>query len=106
MFETDVLTAHHGMPPTAVLPSTTEQVSETIRFCGAHGVEVVPCGAGTPPLGGTIHQEDVVVLGVSKMNRVPETDLRNRVVRSRSGATNPAISQAILPDGFFYASDP
>jgi len=83
-----------------------EQVSEIMRFCCAHGIKVVPRGAGTSPSGGAIPQEDAIVLGVSKMNRILETALQNRVVRLQSGATNLAISQAVLPDGFFYAADP
>src|SRR3954465_7404414 len=69
-FETDALTAYRRMPMAVVLPSTTEQVSAVLKFCNQHGVKVVPRGAGTSLAGGAIPQEDAIVLGVSKMNKV------------------------------------
>src|SRR5690349_841483 len=105
-FETDALTAYRQMPLAVVLPATTEEVSAVLRFCHEHGVKVVPRGAGTSLSGGAIPQEDAIVLGVSKMNRILETDLANRTARVQAGVTNLAISQAVSPEGFFYAPDP
>src|SRR3954468_12450709 len=105
-FETDALTAYRKMPLAVVLPSTTEEVAAVLRFCHEHGVKVVPRGAGTSLAGGAIPQEDGIVLGVSKMNRVLDVDFANRTVRAQAGVTNLAISQAVAPEGFFYAPDP
>src|SRR3712207_6031407 len=73
-FETDALTAYRKMPLAVVLPSTTEEVSAVLRFCHANGVKVVARGAGTSLAGGAIPQEDAIVLGVAKMNRVLSVD--------------------------------
>jgi len=105
-FETDALTAYRKMPLAVALPSTTEEVSAVLKFCHQHGVKVVPRGAGTSLCGGAIAQEDAIILGVSKMNRVLEVDFESRTVRVQSGVTNLAISQAVSPEGFFYAPDP
>ncbi|MFL5157100.1 MAG: FAD-binding protein, partial [Microvirga sp.] len=105
-FETDALTAYRKMPLAVVLPSTTAEVSAVLKFCHAHGVKVVPRGAGTSLCGGAIPQEDAIILGVAKMNRVLETDFANRTVRVQAGVTNLAISQEVAPEGFFYAPDP
>jgi glycolate oxidase len=105
-FETDALTAYRQMPLAVVLPSTTEEVCEILKFCQAHGVKVVPRGAGTSLCGGAIAQEDAIILGVAKMNRVLELDFANRTARVQSGITNLAISQEVTPEGFFYAPDP
>jgi len=80
-FETDALTAYRKMPLAVVLPSTTEEVSQVLRFCRDHGVKVVARGAGTSLCGGAIAQEDAIILGVSKMNRVLEMDFANRAAR-------------------------
>jgi glycolate oxidase len=77
-----------------------------LRFCNEKGVKVVPRGAGTSLAGGAIPQEDAIVLGVSKMNRVLKVDFENRTARVQSGITNLAISQAVAHEGFFYAPDP
>src|SRR4029079_12155894 len=77
-----------------------------MRFCGAEGVKIVPRGAGTSLAGGAIAQEDAIILGVAKMNRVLDIDFQNRTARVQSGITNLAITQAIAHEGFFYAPDP
>jgi glycolate oxidase len=105
-FETDALTAYRRMPLAVVLPSTTEEVSGILRFCHQHGVKVVPRGAGTSLAGGAIPQEDAIILGVAKMNRMIAVDFANRTARVQSGMTNLAISQAVAHEGFFYAPDP
>jgi glycolate oxidase len=105
-FETDALTAYRRLPLAVVLPSTTEEVAAVLRFCYEKGVKVVPRGAGTSLAGGAIPQEDAIVLGVAKMNRVLNVDFENRAARVQSGITNLAISQAVAHEGFFYAPDP
>src|SRR3954469_9956454 len=77
-FETDGLTAYRKLPLAVVLPSTTEEVSAVMRFCHENGVKVVARGAGTSLSGGAIAQEDAIILGVAKMNRVLDIDFQNR----------------------------
>jgi glycolate oxidase len=105
-FETDGLTAYRQIPLAVVLPSSTQEVSAVMRFCHAHGVKIVPRGAGTSLCGGAIPQADAIVLGVAKMNRILETDFENRTVRVQAGTTNLGISQAVAHENFFYAPDP
>ena len=105
-FETDALTAYRKMPLAVVLPSSTEEVARVLRFCHQNGVKVVPRGAGTSLAGGAIPQEDAIVLGVAKMNRVIDVSFANRAARVQAGITNLAISQAVAHEGYFYAPDP
>ena len=105
-FETDALTAYRRLPLAVALPRTTEEVARVLRFCRDAGVNVVPRGAGTSLSGGAIPQEDAVVIGLSKMSRILEIDLADRFARVEAGVTNLAISEAVGPDGFFYAPDP
>ncbi|MDJ1157916.1 FAD-linked oxidase C-terminal domain-containing protein [Chelatococcus sp. SYSU_G07232] len=105
-FETDALTAYRRVPLAVALPSTTEEIAAVLKFCYEHGVRVVPRGAGTSLSGGAIPQEDAIVLGVSKMNRVLAIDYANRTARVEAGITNLAISDAVGAEGFFYAPDP
>ncbi len=105
-FETDGFTAYRRLPLAVVLPETTAQVASVMRYCRDQGVPVVPRGAGTSLSGGAIPQEDGVVIGVSKMNRVIATDYASRCVRVQAGMTNLAISELVSAEGFFYAPDP
>ncbi len=105
-YETDALTAYRCMPLAVVLPTSTEEISRVLAYCNENGIKVVARGAGTSLSGGALPQEDAIVLGVSKMNRVIEVDYQNRVARVEAGITNIAISEAVAGAGFFYAPDP
>ncbi len=105
-YETDALTAYRRVPLAVVLPRSTEEVSVVLRYLNEAGVKVVPRGAGTSLSGGAIPQEDAVVVGVSKLNRILDVDYANRVARVQAGVTNLGITDAIMADGFFYAPDP
>ena len=53
-----------------------------------------------------VPQEDAIVVGLSKMNRIVEINLSDRFARVEAGVTNLAISEAVGRTGFFYAPDP
>ncbi len=105
-FESDALTAYSTKPLAVVLPASTEQVSSVLAYCHSKGVKVVPRGAGTSLAGGALPIEDGIVLGLGRMSRVLEIDYPNRIARVQAGITNLAISEAVGPQGFFYAPDP
>lgn len=105
-FETDAFTAYRRLPLAVALPRDTAEVSAVLAYCHANGVPVVPRGAGTSLCGGAIPQEDAIVIGVSKMNRILEIDYPNRLARVEPGVTNLAITNAVSAEGFFYAPDP
>jgi glycolate oxidase len=105
-FESDGLTAYRQMPLVVVLPETTAQVAEVLRYCHQEGIKVVPRGAGTSLSGGALPLEDGVLLGMAKFNRVKEIDFENRVAVVEPGVTNLAVSNAVAHKGFYYAPDP
>jgi glycolate oxidase len=105
-FETDALTAYKCMPLAVVLPGSTEEVSAVLRFCHLMQIRVVPRGAGTSLAGGALPSEDSIVLCLSRMNRVLETNFESRYVRVETGITNLGVSGAVAPMKFFYAPDP
>src|SRR5690242_624459 len=105
-YETDGLTAYRQLPMVVVLPETTQQVSEVLRYCHDEGIKVVPRGAGTSLSGGALPLADGVLLGMAKFNRIREIDFENRVAVVEPGVTNLAISNAVASEGFYYAPDP
>jgi glycolate oxidase len=105
-FETDALTAYRRVPLAVVLPRSTEEVAAVLRYLHGQGIPVTPRGAGTSLSGGAIPQEDAVVVCVARMSRILSVDLANRVVRVEAGVTNLAVTDAVMPEGFFYAPDP
>ena len=105
-FESDALTAYRQIPMVVVLPDTTEQVAQVLRYCWENAIKVVPRGAGTSLSGGALPLGDGVLLGLAKFNRIREIDFDNRVVVAQSGVTNLAITEAVAHAGFYYAPDP
>ena len=106
VYECDGLTAYRCPPMLAVLPASTQEVSDILRICHEEGVPVVPRGAGTSLAGGAMPTADSVLLGVARMNAVLETDLANRLIRVQTGRTNLSVTGAVEAEGFFYAPDP
>jgi glycolate oxidase len=105
-YESDGLTAYRQLPLVVVLPETTEQVSQVLRYCHQAGVKVVPRGAGTSLSGGALPLLDGVLLGMAKFNRVLEIDFENRAAVVQPGVTNLAVTRAVEHAGFYYAPDP
>lgn len=105
-YECDALTAYSCPPLVAVLPRSTEEVAAALRICHEFGVPVVPRGSGTSLAGGALPTADCVVLGVSRMAEVLETDYENRFIRVQTGRTNLSVTGAVEEEGFFYAPDP
>ncbi len=105
-YECDALTAYKCPPMVAVLPSSTQEVSEVLRICHQEGVPVVPRGSGTSLAGGALPTADCVILGIARMNEVLETDYENRFIRVQTGRTNLSVTGAVEEEDFFYAPDP
>ncbi len=105
-YECDALSAYRCPPLVAVLPSSTEEVAAVLKICHEEGVPVVPRGSGTSLAGGALPTAYSVILGVSKLNKVLETDYDNRYIRVESGRTNLSVTGAVEANDFFYAPDP
>ena len=105
-YESDALTAYRTLPMVVVLPETTAQVVEILRYCSREGIKVVPRGAGTSLSGGALPLADGVLLGMGKFKKILEIDVANRCVVAQPGVTNLAITQAVQDQGFYYAPDP
>lgn len=106
VYECDALTAYKCPPLAAILPSSTQEVSDALKICHDMGVPVVPRGAGTSLAGGALPTSDSVILGIARMNDVLEVDYDNRFIRVQAGRTNLSVSDAVAEEDFFYAPDP
>jgi len=105
-YECDALTAYRCQPLAVVLPATTEEVAACLKICHQEGVPVVPRGAGTSLAGGSLPTADSIIIGVSRMNAVLETDYDNRFIKVQTGRTNLSVTGAVEENEFFYAPDP
>ncbi len=106
VYESDGLTAYKQPPLIAVLPETTEQVSQVLKYCHDEGIKIVPRGAGTSLSGGALPLADGIILGLGKFNRILDIDFDNRCAVVQPGVTNLGITKAVEDEGFYYAPDP
>ena len=106
VYESDGLSAYRQPPMIVVLPETTEQVSQVLRYAHEHRIKVVPRGSGTSLSGGALPLEDGVLLVMSRFNRILDIDYINRAVVAQPGVTNLGITHAVEQEGYYYAPDP
>ena len=105
-YECDALTVYTCPPLAVVLPSSTEEVAALLRVCSRESIPVVPRGSGTSLAGGALPTSDCVIIGVSRLNEILETDYDNRFIRVQAGRTNLSVTGAVEGQGFYYAPDP
>src|SRR6202165_4769129 len=91
-YESDGLMAYRQPPMVVVLPDTTEQVSQVLKYCFEQGIKVVPRGAGTSLSGGALPLADGVLLGLGKFKRIRQMRFEHRAVGTEPGGTNLALS--------------
>ena len=105
-FDCDGLMAYKQLPLIVVLPETTKQVSDILKYCHANNVKIVPRGAGTGLSGGALPLADAITLGLGKFKKILDIDFENRCVVTQPGVTNLGITTAVEHAGFYYAPDP
>jgi glycolate oxidase subunit GlcD len=111
VYECDAITTQKILPLAVVFPSTTEQVSRTVRLLAENGIAFGPRGAGTGLSGGALavgceKGERAVTIEMARMNRILEIDYANQRAIVQPGLINVRLSQAIAANGYHYAPDP
>lgn len=93
-------------PGAVVLPGDADELAECVRAAYEHDAKIVPRGAGTGLSGGAVPLHDSVVLPVTRLNKVLEVDVENRVAIVEPGLVNIQLSNAVAEYGLYYAPDP
>jgi len=106
VYECDGLTLEGTRPLAVVLPDSTEQVRAVVLACHGAGVPFVPRGAGTGLSGGAHAVPGSVLIECSRMKRILEVNVADRVAVVEPGLVNADLSTAVAPHGLFYAPDP
>ncbi|MBK8050865.1 MAG: FAD-binding protein [Anaerolineales bacterium] len=105
-YESDALTAYRSRPVAVVLAATQDDVIQTVRACGRHGVPFVARGSGTSLSGGSLPVADGVVIALSRLNRILSLDPVQRTAVVEPGVINLDVSKAAAPHGLYFAPDP
>ncbi|MEE2665343.1 MAG: FAD-linked oxidase C-terminal domain-containing protein [Myxococcota bacterium] len=106
VYQCDGLTLEGTRPLAVVLPERTDQVQAIVRACLEAGVPFVPRGAGTGLSGGAHPVPGSVLIECSRMDRILEINVADRVAVVQPGLVNAELSEAVRRHGLFYAPDP
>ncbi|WP_020416056.1 FAD-binding oxidoreductase [Amycolatopsis sp. ATCC 39116] len=95
-----------GLPLAVARPDTVDGVRAVLRLASAHGVPVVPRGAGTGLAGGAVAGRGELVLDVSGLNRIVEVDPVDALAVVEPGVRTAELDRAAQGFGLRYAPDP
>jgi FAD/FMN-containing dehydrogenase/Fe-S oxidoreductase len=88
-----------------VLPTTPEDVIETVRACREHGVPILPRGAGTS-LAGQCCNVAVIIDMSRHLHAVLDVDADRQTARVQPGLVLDDLQRALKPYGLMYGPDP
>jgi glycolate dehydrogenase FAD-linked subunit len=93
-------------PDCIVLPTTTEDVSEVVRFAHSNGIRVVARGAGTNLTGGSVCLHGGIAVVMTRMNQVLDLDIENQRVVVQPGIVTLNLKNFLAKHGYLYQPDP
>lgn len=96
----------HHPPIAVVLPTTHQQIVDTVKLCNAHHVSITARGSGTGTTGASVPSNNAIILSTERMDKIVRVDPDNRTMVVEPGVTNQTIQQAAGEHGFFWPPDP
>ena len=104
-FHRDSFSTLGSWPLCAVLPETTEEVSEIVKLAAKHRTPIVPRGGGSNQVGGVMPVDRSIVISTSRMNKVIEIDSLNMMVTAQPGVTLKEIDEILDSFGLTLAQE-
>ena len=96
-----------NQPPDAVVfPQSTEEVSEIVRLCAAHGVPVIAFGTGTSLEGHVNAAFGGVCVDMSQMKRIIAIHAEDLDVVVEAGVTRKELNEHLRDRGLMFPIDP
>ncbi len=106
VYECDGYTVEKRLPEAVVFPRSTAECAAVLVVLARENIPFTPRGAGTSLAGGCLPVDNGVFVCTSRMKRIVELDIENRVAHVEAGVVNLHISNEAGPHGYHYAPDP
>jgi glycolate oxidase len=95
-----------SLPLAVTFPRSTEEVRSIVSLCHESGVHVIPRGAGTGFVGGTVPVTGGVVISTERLGRILDIDASQRVAVVESGVVNGMLQREAAKHGLMFPPDP
>ena len=105
-FESDGLTAFRTKPLAVVIPESSQEVVDVVRWCAREKVPFVARGSGTSLSGGSLPVAGGIVIALNRLNKILHLDPFERTAVVQPGVVNQHVSNFAAPHGLYYAPDP
>jgi glycolate oxidase len=105
-YDCDAYTVERSKPMAIVVPQSTQQVADIVRWCNQTCTPFTARGAGTGLSGGAMPALGGVVLSTKRLTKILEVDLENSCMLAQTGIANRKISEAVKEFGLHFAPDP
>ncbi len=106
VYECDGFTIDKNTPDVVVFPTNTEQVVQIVKVCNELNVPFVARGAGTSLAGGCVPVGGGVMIGLARMKKILEVNIRDGYAVVEAGVVNVWLTNTLKPMGYHYAPDP
>jgi FAD/FMN-containing dehydrogenase len=85
-------------------PASTQEVSELVKLCAAHGVPIVPQGGNSGMVGGATPDESgtALLLSLRRMNAVRTFDAETRQITCEAGVVLQTLHEAVAAHGLRF----
>ncbi len=93
-------------PIAIVLPGTSEEVSQVLKFANKNKIPVYIRGGGTSLTGSPIPVEKGIIISMSRFDKILELNLSDRYVIAEAGVRLDALNNYLSKFGYFYPPDP
>lgn len=93
-------------PEVYVQVLNAEELSKLVEYANEQNIPVIPRGAGTGLVGGSVPIYGGMMIGLEKMNRILELDEENLTITVESGVLLMEVAAFVEAHGLFYPPDP
>lgn len=93
---------YHGEAQIVLVPSSTEELAEAVKYCAAAGVPIVPQGGNTGLVGGAVTRGGEVLVSLSKMNKISDIDPVNYTITVEAGVILADVQNAAAENGCLF----
>jgi len=93
-------------PSAVVMPHSTDEVSNVLKYCNAEKIPVVAFGAGSSLEGHVLPLFGGISLDLTQMNKIIEIRPDDLLVRLEPGVHRVALNEKLAGHGLFFSVDP